>query len=262
MEASRGLGSFGLRVVLMTGLAATVPLKAEAAPVDQIIAAVSAVRSASRTCKIKALGPLKDARDILERSPKSSRATTVARRKVEDALDSDACRGAAQQAIENALKALTGAKDAAQDAAKQRENAAQERSAATAAEMARKRACWNYRNDWTAIDPGCLKAKSGNYPIDKAVFRTLLGALKNGGDRFERAEVFSRKIGNKRRVYVTSRQLALLLGALLHPIDRLEAVKQVARRIVDPNDRASLLQKFSDARLRREANDTLAELSR
>ncbi len=216
--------------------------------------ALGQVRSAGGDCKAKALGKLKDARDTLNmaRGKPSLETFTKSSRAVEDAIDEagDACAGNAATAMQSAHDILQQGLDAMGTAA--------ETPSPAEKKLKEKRACWNYTNDWSRTDPGCHVTLDGRYAIGKTEFGAILSKVRKVGDRHGKTQVVEEQLGSK-RPYVTCLQLGTIGQHLLHDNDRLQMVKAVATRIVDPHNSYSVIRHFRDARIRKEAQMTIAE---
>ncbi|MEO1483291.1 MAG: hypothetical protein AAFU77_14385 [Myxococcota bacterium] len=214
----------------------------------QVSAALAAVRTAGGECKSTALGKLKDARDHLEvaRSKKTPEGLTLARRAVEDAMDNaTGCPADATEKMQTAFDGLSALLDQEADSA----NTPSPREKT----LAEKRACWNYRNDWSSVDPGCHVALNGKYAIGKADFISARGKLSTTGDRFERMKFLEKEFGLRSQKLLTAWQLELLIRELRNPVDQLEAVKTLAKRVVDRKNGHRVAKVFRDGRARQDA---------
>ncbi len=214
-----------------------------------ISSTIDAVRDAGGPCKAGTLTPLKDARDKLEGAKGRYLPSAIkkARRYVEDALDDggDSCPVDVQAKLKEAISTLKGALDA---------KAAQ----AAPGELRKKemRACWDYRNDWKAVDPGCHSPKKGNYPQSKSDFNRILAKLKTTSDRFEKERIVNSELRSRRK-YFSVRQIDLILGTISSEVDRLGIVKIVAKRLCDSSNGHKLSRHFRDSRMRKDALDAL-----
>ncbi|MEM6531757.1 MAG: hypothetical protein AAF654_04005 [Myxococcota bacterium] len=214
----------------------------------KVSSAVAAVRVAGGECKSSALGKLKDARDQLEvaRTKKTPEGLTLARRAVEDAMDNatgcpdDAT--AKMQAAFDSLSALLNSEAAAANAPNPRDKV-----------LAEKRACWNYRNDWSSVDPGCHVTLKGKYAIGKADFTALRGKVSATPDRFAQMKILQKDFDWQSPKLLTAWQLELLLRELQNPVDQLEAVKLLAKKVVDTDNGHRVGKVFRDGRTRNDA---------
>jgi hypothetical protein len=217
--------------------------------------ALDAIRKDQAGCKTASLAGFKDGRDILETAKGRPTVDTFtrARRAVEDALDaaSEACSPATQQAMQDALKLLRDNVDTA--ATKAAEPSPQEKK------LVEMRQCWNYKNDWTAVDPGCHMPRGGSYAVNKADFDKLLAKVRGADDRFARTGVLEKELGRSSKIFVTCAQLAVLLRALENDIDRAETVKVTAARLVDFGNSGNIAATMSDMQSRQDALEAIGE---
>lgn len=221
-----------------------------------ITKALDAVRKDAPACKSAALKELKDGRDLLEaaKGKASVETLTKVRRKVEDALDiGEECSPATQEALNVALKVLREVVDSAATAA-----AAPTPQEKKVAEM---RQCWNYKNDWTAVDPACHAPREGHFPMSKLEFDKLLGKVQRGEDRFDKTRIIDEELGARTKLWVSAAQLAALLRNLENDIDRMETVKATAARLVDLNNSNTIAVTMSDAQARRDALEAIQQVA-
>lgn len=215
---------------------------------EAVAAAIDAVRAAGDECKGSALSSLKDARDQLDAAARSGNrlGLSKARRGVEDALDeSTGCDGEPKARMNAALQALQGAMEAADVAANTPSPAEQK--------LKEKRQCWNYRNDYSPVDPGCHVTWKGQYAMDKQTFIALEKQLQNEKDRFQQETILNRAFNWQNKDLITAMQLERLLTHIRGDVDRLQAVKKLAKRVVDMDNGSRVGRLFSDARARRDA---------
>ena len=210
--------------------------------------AIAAVRATGGECKKTALSPLKDARDHLDTAKRnrSEAGLQKARRAVEDALDeSQGCEGDADEKMRMAWAAMNSMMDAAATAAATPSPAEKQ--------LQEKRQCWNYRNDWSTVDPGCHVTWKGKYAMGKAAFIALENKLRNEKDRFQQEALLNRAFNWQKKDLLTARQLERLLGHIRGDVDRLEAVKKLAKHVVDMENGSRVGRMFKEARARRDA---------
>lgn len=234
------------RVSFIAAMAFALPAGATPAS-DAIATAIKAVHGDSPECKKGVLRGLKDARDAL--ATNQDKATIVtARRAVEDSFDmgSDGCKESTRQSIEAALTTLKSKLD---------QKGATEASAANAIQL--KKDCWNYRNDYTPFDKGCLKPLKGVYPMGKADFEKVIAEVSSTPDRFEKTRVLTRRFNWQAKDVLTAWQLDVILGKLSNPVDKLEIVKLLAKRVTNPEQGNRIGSHFSDGRIRRDALEEL-----
>ena len=223
--------------------------------------ALDAIRKDAAGCKTAALAGFKDARDILETAKGRPTVDTFtrARRKVEDAFDaaSDTCAAATQQAMQDALKVLRDNVDTA--ATKAAEPSPQEKK------LTEMRQCWNYRNDWTAVDPACHNPRGGNYPLPKVELDKILAKIQRADDRFDKSNVLEKEVGPSSKRFLSCGQLAVLIRGLVNDADRTEAVKSAAGNLIDFGNSGVVLATIGDMQFRKdaaEAIDQAAEAAR
>jgi hypothetical protein len=217
--------------------------------------ALDAVRKDQAPCKTAVLQGLKDGRDIIESAKGRPNVDTFtrARRKVEDAVDAsgDVCAATTLEAMQGALRVLGENVDAA--ATKAAEPSPGEKRNV---EM---RQCWNYKNDWSAVDPGCYVNRGGSYAIGRADFDKLLAKVRGADDRYARTGVMERELGRSSKIFVTCAQLAVLLRVLENDIDRAETVKNTAARLVDFGNSGTIAATMSDMASRKDALEAIGE---
>ncbi len=215
--------------------------------------AVDAVRSDAAACKTVALKDLKDARDLLEAAKGKASVDTLtkARRKVEDVLDNsgDSCAATTQSALKAALKTLAEVLESTATAA-----AAPSPQEKKLGEM---RQCWNFKNDWTAVDPACHTPRDGHFPMSKVEFNNLLSKLQRGDDRFDKTRILEDELGQRGKLWVSAAQLAALLRNLENDIDRAETVKVTISRLVDYANANTIAVTMSDMQARRDAQEAI-----
>ncbi len=212
--------------------------------------AITAVRTAGGECKSSALNSLKDGRDQFEAAKRSGNrlGMSKARRAIEDALDeATGCDGAPAKAMQAALDAMEGALETAEAAAAKPSPAEQK--------LKEKRQCWNYRNDYTPVDPGCHVTWKGQYAMDKQKFIALETKLRNEKDRFQQETILNRAFNWQNKDLLTAMQLERLLTHIKGDVDRLGAVKKLAKHVVDMENGSRVGRLFSDGRARRDALD-------
>jgi len=216
---------------------------------------LAAPATASANHLKEALAKLKDARDALNmaRGKPSLETFTKARRSVEDGIDDagDSCAGNAATAMQSALGTLQKGLDAMGTAA--------ETPSPAEKKLKEKRACWNFTNDWSRVDPGCYITRDGNYALGKNEFNTILAKVRKVGDRHGKTAVVEEELGYAKKPYITCLQLGTIAQYLLHDNDRLEAVKTTAERIVDPKNSYSVIRHIRDARIRKEAQRAFSD---
>jgi hypothetical protein len=215
--------------------------------------ALDAIRKDAAGCKTAALNGFKDARDILEtaKGRPSVDTFTRARRAVEDAFDasSDACAAPTQQAMQDALKVLRDNVDTA--ATKAAEPTPQQKKTV---EM---RQCWNYKNDWTAVDPACYAPREGNYPLSKIELDKILAKMQRADDRFDKSNVLEKEIGPSSKRFLSCAQLAVLIRGLANDADRTEAVKSAAGNLIDFGNSGVALAVIADRQFRSDAAEAI-----
>lgn len=223
--------------------------------------AIDKVKKAGDECKQAALTPLKDARDALqgERAKPTVEGLTKVRRTVEDLADGlgDKCGAPVASELTRALERLQKAIDERAPAAAAANAPKAAGSSAAASEEAKR--CWNYKNPWTPVDPGCAHTKNGQPPLDRAAFDKLAGPVRATRDRFEQTGHLEKAFGMQ-KLYVTCLQVYTIINALGEEVDRLETVKRAASTLVDPHNAATIGRAFSDPNMRRDAVQSVDEL--
>ncbi len=240
----------GLMIWAGAAGAAESPTKAMLLGVNK---ALALARQDSEACRGGALGGLKDARDAIEttRGNPTVEALTKARRALEDLLDAGGagCGPATRDAMQEAAAAIKAGLDALANAP----------PSGVDKVKAEKRQCWNYRNDWSAVDPACHAPRDGHYPLPKAEIEAILAKIQGADDGFARVEVVNRDLAYEKKRYLSAAQLAAILARLETDIDRLEAVKTTARHLVDPKASGVAVQPIRDPAVRRDALQTIQE---
>ncbi|MEZ4270211.1 MAG: DUF4476 domain-containing protein [Myxococcota bacterium] len=242
---SKGLsmGQISLFSILLVAAPATQAAESiSMSATDALNAVIVKVRRDTPACQDATLEKLKGAREALLVAGiyEAPEAIALTQRKVEDAYDNAVaiCSTGVRTAIQNFYNNLT--KTYGAFAPNKIELSEADRR------LIEMRQCWNYKNDWTPVDPTC-HGRNGRYPLDKDRLLRILLNIQNDEDRFEQQHAFKRHILQTPERYISAMQLAVLLKQFTYGADRQKVLTLAHGRVLDPENTAQLVQLVSDA---------------
>ncbi len=100
------------------------------------------------------------------------------------------------------------------------------------------------RDCGTGEDPGCSMVRNGITPMDRETFLGMMTALKANRSEFTRAEMALNIINTSG---VTAKQLGLVMDLFMSEFTKMDLVKKVVARLVNPQHALGLSVKFSSS---------------
>ena len=97
--------------------------------------------------------------------------------------------------------------------------------------------------------------------MNKDDFNKIVSKIQAGDDRFAKGRIIEEELGYGKNRYVTCLQLERVLRLLSGDVDRLAAVKVVAPYLIDPQNAGKATRAIAQARIRKDAQQTIAELN-